>query len=145
MSKSNNWETGLMQLVFNNTNFALIGDATGLRGSETPGSFYLSLHTADPGEEGNQTTNETSYGGYVRVAVARSAGGFTVSGNSVSPTVDIDFAECSSGTPTITHVGIGTSSSGNGVLLYKGALNTPISVVTGTVPRIKTGSTLTED
>jgi hypothetical protein len=66
MSKSNTWENDLLLLVFNNTNASLIGDATGLRGSTTAGSLYLSLHTADPGEAGNQSTNEIAYTSYAR-------------------------------------------------------------------------------
>ena len=53
--------TNLLLLMFNNTNWANVGDATGLRGSSTAGSFYLSLHTASPAEAGNQSTNEISY------------------------------------------------------------------------------------
>ena len=90
MSKSDSWENGLLLLLFNNTNVANVGDATGLRGSTTAGSLYLSLHTSDPGDAGTQTTNEVdtgAYAGYARVAVARAsgAGGFTVTANSVSP------------------------------------------------------------
>lgn len=48
-------------LFFNNTNWAVVGDATGLRGSTTAGSLYLSLHTASPAEAGNQSTSEISY------------------------------------------------------------------------------------
>jgi hypothetical protein len=58
MSKSNSLENALLLLIFNNTNFANVGDATGVRGSTTAGSLYLSLHTADPGEAGDQTTSE---------------------------------------------------------------------------------------
>lgn len=48
-------------LLLNNTNWANVGDATGLRSSSTAGSLYLSLHTSSPGEGGNQSTNEISY------------------------------------------------------------------------------------
>ena len=61
MSKSNSLENGLLELIFKNTNLANIGDATGLRGSTTAGNLFFSLHTGDPGEAGDQTTNETSY------------------------------------------------------------------------------------
>ena len=61
MSKGNTFENDLLLLVFNNTNAANIGDATGLRGSSTAGSLYVSLHTADPGEAGDQTTDEITY------------------------------------------------------------------------------------
>ena len=145
MSKTNSWENGVLLLVFNNTNFAAVGDATGLRGSTTAGSLYVSLHTADPGEAGSQTTNETTYTSYARVAVARSGSGWTVTGNSVSPAATISFPACTGGTATITHVGIGTDSSGAGVLLYKGALTPNIAVSSGVTPQVTTASTVTED
>lgn len=53
--------TAFLTLLFNNTDWANIGDAAGLQNSAAAGSFYLSLHTASPGEGGNQTTNEISY------------------------------------------------------------------------------------
>jgi hypothetical protein len=145
MSKTNTWENGLLLLVFNNTNFANVGDATGLRGSSTAGSLYVSLHTSDPGEAGSQTTNETSYTSYARVAVARSGAGWTVSGNSVSPAAAITFAACTGGTATITHFGIGTDSSGAGVLLYKGTVTPNISVSSGVTPELTTATAGTED
>ena len=145
MSKTNSWENGLLELVFKNTNFANVGDATGLRGSSTAGNFYISLHTSDPGEAGDQTTNETSYGSYARVAVVRSGSGFTVTGNSVSPAATISFPACTSSTATITHFGIGTASSGAGVLLYKGTVTPNISVSSGVTPQLTTASAVTED
>lgn len=53
--------TDLLELIFNNVDWANIGDATGLPGSAVAGSLYISLHTASPGEGGDQTTNEASY------------------------------------------------------------------------------------
>lgn len=53
--------TAFLTLLFNNTDWANIGDAAGLQNSAVAGNFYLSLHTASPGETGNQTTNEISY------------------------------------------------------------------------------------
>lgn len=149
MSKSNSWETALLNLLFTNTNAANIGDATGLRGSSTAGSLYLSLHTADPGEAGDQTTSECNYTGYARQAVARSSGGFTVTGNSVSPAVDTSFPAPTDATnlsQTATHFGIGTASSGAGVLLYSGALNPTIVISnTGVTPIVSASSAITED
>lgn len=145
MSKTNSWETGLLALLFNNTNFANVGDATGLRGSTTAGSFYVSLHTADPGEAGDQTTSEATYTSYARVAVARSSGGWTVTGNSVSPTANIDFPSATGGTNTITHFGVGTAATGAGVLLFKGTVTPNISVSSGVQARLTTGTAITED
>ena len=64
MSKSNTFENDLLLLVFNNTDITLIGDAAGLQNSAAAGSLYVSLHTADPDEAGDQTTNETAYTDY---------------------------------------------------------------------------------
>ncbi len=145
MSKSNAFENAFLLLVFNNTNIALVGDATGLRGSSTAGSLFLSLHTADPGEAGSQTSNETTYGSYARVGVTRSSSGFTVSGNTVTLTANVDFPTCASGTATITHFGIGTSSSGAGTLLWKGPISPNIPVSTGTIPRLLAATNVVED
>lgn len=143
MSKGNTFENDLLKLIFNATAIANLADNAA---SSPLTQLYVSMHTSDPGEAGDQTTNETAYTSYARVAVARSGAGWTVTGNSVSPAANIDFAECT-GSPggAITHVGIGTASSGAGKLLYKGTVTPNITVATGTIPRLTTGSTITED
>jgi hypothetical protein len=136
MSATDTLETGILSLILQNANLANIGDATGLRGSTTAGSLYISLHTADPGETGSQTTSETSYTNYVRVAVTRAsgAGGWTVSGNNGSNTSTITFATCGVTGATLTHFGIGTASSGAGTLLFKGSLTSSLAVSNGITP-----------
>ena len=148
MSKGNNWEAGVLNLVLNNSDFANVGDATGLRGSSTPGNLYLSLHTGDPGEAGDQTTSETSYTGYARKAIDRNGSAWTVSGTDptqASPAADQDFGECTAlPGSALTHFAVGTASSGAGVLLYSGTLTPNITMATGVIPRIKTTSTIEE-
>lgn len=87
MSKGNTFENDLVKLIFQATAIANIADNAA---SSPLTNLYVSLHTADPGETGDQTTNETAYTGYARVAVARSGSGFTVTNNSVSPAANID-------------------------------------------------------
>jgi hypothetical protein len=146
VSKSNQFETDLLSLIFNNTSIANIGDAGGLLQSAAAGSLYWSLHTADPGEAGTAVTNETAYTGYARVAAARSGAGFTVTGNSVSPPSNVDFPECTASPgAAITHFGIVNTSSGAGKLLYSGTLSPSITVAVSVIPRIKSSSTITED
>jgi len=142
MSKSNYWENAILDLLFNATAVANIADNAG---TSPLTNLFVSLHTADPGEAGNQTTNEATYTSYARVSVARTSGGWTVTGNSVNPTADIDFPEATGGTETITHVGIGTDTSGTGNLLYSGAVSPNIDVTAGVIPRIGTATTITED
>jgi hypothetical protein len=146
MSKSNDLETDWLLLLFNNTNIANIGDATGLRGSSAAGSLYLALHSADPGEAGNQSTNEVTYSGYARKAVARSSAGFTVSGNSVVLAADQDFTISAGGGSAATHWSVGYQSGGATKIAYKGALNNSIPCQNaGVTPRMTTGTTITED
>jgi hypothetical protein len=128
MSASNDFENDLLLLIFNNTNIALIGDATGVRGSTVAGSVYVALHTADPGETGKQNTSETSYTGYARVAVARSGAGWTVSGTAptqVANAATITFGVSTVGTPTITYFSVGYESSGASKIIVSGSLTTP--------------------
>lgn len=140
MSKANTFENDLMKLIFQNLDAANIGDATGLRGSTAAGNLYVSLHTADPGETGDQTTNEATYTGYARVAVVRSSGGWTVTANAVENAAAITFPQCTSGSNTITHFAVGTASSGAGKILYKGALSASLAVSNGITPEFAVGA-----
>lgn len=136
MSKSNSFENSLLQLLFNNVDIANIGDAGGIQNSATAGSLYLALHTADPGEAGDQTTNECAYTSYDRVAVARSGAGWTVAANVATNFALAQFPECTGGSETITYVSIGTSSYPTaGVILYSGALTASRSVSSGIQPQ----------
>lgn len=146
MSKSNTFENDLLLLIFNNTDITLIGDAAGIQNSATAGSLYVSLHTADPGEAGDQTTSETAYTNYARVAVARSGAGWTVSGNAVSNAALVQFATCGASGATVTYFGVGTDSSGAGKLLYSGALASSLAVSSGIQPQFAAGELdITED
>ncbi len=143
MSKSNTFENDLLKLIFNGTAIANLAD----NAAASPlTNLYVSLHTADPGEAGDQTTSEIAYTGYARVAVARTSGGWTVTANSVSPTSPIEFGEMTGGAGgTATYAAIGTAQTGTGKILYSGALSPTIAVALGVIPRIKTTSTITED
>lgn len=142
MSKSNAFENSLLKLIFNATAIANLADNAA---SSPLTSLYVSLHTADPGEAGDQSTSEATYTGYARVAVLRTTGGWTVTNNSVSPVANIDFPNCTGGTNTITYFGVGTASTGAGVLYYSGTVSPSISVSSGVTPRLTTASTITED
>lgn len=143
MSLTDASENALLLLLFNNTGWANVGDATGLRGSTTAGSFFISLHTADPGETGNQTTSEATYTSYARVAVARSSAGFTVSGTAPSiagNAAAVTFPACTGGSSTCTFFGIGSASSGAGNLNASGALTASLAVTNGITPSFAIGA-----
>lgn len=146
MSATNSFENSLLTLIFTNSNIANVGDATGLRGSSTAGSLYVSLHTADPGEAGSQTTSEATYTSYARVAVSRSGGSWTISGTAPTQAANaavVSFPACTGGTNTITHFGIGTDSSGSGTLLLSGALTSSLAVSSGITPAFAIGALVT--
>lgn len=140
---SNAAENDLLLLLFNNTNWANLGDATGLRGSSTAGSFYISLHTANPGQAGNQTTSEAAYTGYARVAVARSSGGWTVTGSNPTTSENaaaITFPLCTGGSETESYTVIGRDSSGAGEIVLSGVLTSSLAVSNGITPSFATNA-----
>lgn len=143
MSKGDTFENDWLKLIFNATAIANVADNAA---SAPLTNLYVSLHTADPGEAGDQTTNETAYTGYARVAVARTTGGWTVTANSVSPVATITFGECTASPgAALTHFAVGTAASGAGKILYSGTLTPNVTMATGVTPLIKTTSTITED
>jgi len=139
MSASNVLETALLALLFENTNSGLnIGDATGLRGSTTAGSVYISLHTADPGEAGTQTTTESAYTNYARQAVARSTAGWTSTAGVCDNDAAIPFPACGVTGSTITHVAIGSNVSTAGDLYMTGTA--ALTVSNGVTPQFAIGA-----
>ena len=78
--------------------------------------------------------------------MARTSGGWTRTSNSMANTATITFPTGGASGATVTHFGIGTASSGAGVLLYKGALTSSLVVGSGVTPTFAAGAlTVTED
>lgn len=137
MSKINSFETDILELLFNNTALANIGDASGLQPSTSAGSLYVSLYVGDPTDTGASGT-EASYTGYAREAVARSSAGWTISGDNCSNTGAITFGACTAGSDTVTHFGIHTAVTA-GDFLYSGALTAQLAISSGITPEIAIG------
>lgn len=138
MGIANTFAGELLDHLFLNTAIANVGDASGLQPAAAAGSLYLALHTADPGAGGSQNTSEATYGGYARIAIARTSGGFTRTGQTISNTAEVAAPACTSGSETLTHWSIGTASSGAGKILFSGPLATGVKAFT-----VKTNDTLT--
>ena len=130
MSMGNTTENDLMKLFFNASALSWTANT----------NLYVSLHTADPGEAGSQTTSECAYGSYARVTVSRDSGGWTVSGNAVQNTALIQFPQCSSGSETATYFAIGTASSGAGQIIVSGALSASLAISSGIQPQFAAGA-----
>lgn len=136
MSKGNTFENDFLKLIFNATAIANIAD----NAAASPlTDLYVALHTADPGEAGSQTTSEAAYGSYARVAVVRSAVGWTVATNTVTNAALVQFPLCASGSESETYFSVGTAASGAGKVLYKGALSSPLAVSSGIQPQFLAG------
>jgi hypothetical protein len=137
MPKSTPASNAILALIFNATTWNNIAE------NDTTGpatNLYVGLHTADPGVGGSQTTNETAYTNYARVAVARTTGGWAApTGGATSNAALIQFPQCGVTGATITHVSIGTDASGAGQVLYAGALNSPLAVANLIQPQFAIG------
>jgi hypothetical protein len=146
LSKSNTYEIDLLNLLLCAKPISQVADNAS---SSALTAIWAALHTADPADAGTQGTNETSYAGYTRIAVTRSTLGFAVSTSdgSASPVAAITFpAGTSATTGSLTHLSLGLSSaSTSGKIFYSGAITPNLTFGLGVVPRITTGSSITED
>lgn len=138
MPKSTATCNNILALIFNATAWADIAE----NDTSSPlANLYLSLHTADPGVGNNQTTNETAYTNYARVAVVRTTSGWDVpSGGATANAALVQFAQCGASGATLTHVAIGTAASGAGTVLYAGALSSSLAVANGIQPQFAAGA-----
>lgn len=143
MSKGNTFENDLLRLIYNATPIANIAD-NAATGPLT--NVYVALHTADPGEAGDQETTECAYTNYARVAVARTTGGWMVTNNSVSPVAEVSFPAAGATTPEVaTHFSVGVAASGPSKILHRGTITPNINIAEGVTPKLTTATAMTED
>lgn len=137
MSATNATEDAILSLIFTATTW----DGFAENDTTSPNTqFYISLHTADPGEAGSQNTSETAYTGYARIAVARTTDGWTISSGTATNDADIEFGQCTASPGSnLTYVGIGTDASGAGTLLLSAALTNSITMQVGATPLFSAG------
>lgn len=135
MSKSNATENDLVKFIFNNVAMPSYGS-----------NLYLSLHTGDPGEGGDQLSSECAYTNYQRVAIARDSGGWTVSGNQAVNAALVQFPQSGSGPETATHFAIGTANTGGaGQILYSGILSAPLVINNLVQPQFAAGNLVVQE
>ncbi len=141
-SKGNTYENDLLLLLFNATTIANVA----INATSSPlTNLAVALHTADPGETGDQTTNEITYTSYARVSVARTSGGWTVTNNSVSPVAAITFPAGTNTSGTATHFSIGATGGGATKIFYYGTVTPNIACGNGITPSLTTATAITED
>ena len=143
--KANNNSIGFLELIFQaviSASYATLA----LNATASPATqLFVSLHTADPGATGSQTTSEAAYTSYARVGVARTSGGWSISAETISNVGTVTFPAATGGSETETFFGIGLAASGAGTLLYSGALTSGLAVSNGITPSFAAGQlTVTE-
>lgn len=102
---------------------------TNRAGWTAPTTWYISLHTDDPGADG--TENEISGMGYTRKSVAANSGQWTAPSAGVVENINnLAWSAASGDWTTITHFAIHTASTG-ATGYIKQALVTPIPIPNG--------------
>ena len=96
-----------------------------------PGTKYLALYTAAPGETGGGT--ELSGDAYARQSVA-----FTTSGNTTSNNAAVEFPTATGSWGTVTHVGVYDAASSGNLMAYA-TLSASKAIDTGDVFRVPSG------
>jgi hypothetical protein len=152
VSGSSTLDKAILSLLLTNATASLagIGDAAGLQPSATAGALYISLHTASPGKDGDQSSNEIGYSGYARQPVARAATSWFVTAPTVAApgsawnltAVTFPADSGASAAQTATHAGLGTSLSGAGYLLLVAPLSASVVVTAGVVPQFLSAAVL---
>jgi hypothetical protein len=147
MAISGTTETAILQLIFNATAWANYADNAS---SSPTTNIGVALHTADPGTSGDATTSEATYGGYTRINVARSAGGWTVSSTgpaSCSPVSPINFPVGVSGSSAVSYFSTSKSNAtpptGAQAILFSGVVTPNIAAAAGVTPILTTATTIT--
>jgi len=134
--KGNTNSINFLKLLFQAVNWANVAD-NAVTAPIT--NLYVSLHTADPGATGNQTTSEAAYTGYARVAVARTTGGWSITGETITNVGTVAFPASTSGPEVETWFGVGSAASGVGVLFWAGQLTASLTVNNGITPSFAAG------
>lgn len=129
----------ILKLLFQAAAWSTIAD----NAASTPSTnIYLSGHTASPGVAGTQTTSESAYTSYARVAVARTSGGWDESASSATLHSLTSFPAGTGGSGTMTHFGFGLSSSGTGTLNGSGTVTTNVVTGNGVTPQLTTATSV---
>lgn len=119
MPKSNYNGNAFLKLLYQAVAWANVADnaATAPRTN-----IYAALHTADPGKAGTQSTSEAAYTGYARVAIARTSGGFTISGNNITLAALTSFPAATAGNESELFFSFGDLASGAGNIFHYGPI-----------------------
>lgn len=129
MSKGRTFAGELLALIYNAT---AIADLAQDDGSGPLTNIYVALHTAYPSETALQNASEAAYTGYARKDVARTAGGWAVTDDHVSPVANIVFGQRTDAGAAVVcpFFSTGVAVSGGTKILHRGVLGTRLGAFT---------------
>jgi hypothetical protein len=146
--KSDAFEYNFLKQTFNGTPITNVTSSGGTT------SIWMAMCTADPGEAGS-TAAEGGYPAYARTLTDRSTAsngwaitsGTSAATASASPVGNVDFPQvATTSTGTFTHfVAYPSSASIASAALYFGTITPNINFSQNVIPRLTTGSSITED
>jgi hypothetical protein len=145
MTISDSTESNILKLIYQAVAWANYAD----NAAATPQTNVdVALHTADPGDAGAQNTTESAYTSYARVSVARTTGGWAISGTSpttINPVAAITFPAGTGGSGTVTHFSTGKTGGGATAILWSGTVTPNIVTGSGVTPQLTTATAITLD
>lgn len=139
MAKGTTFANDLLALIYNAVSITNIATSTGAS------TIYIALHTADP-SGGSAATNEATFGGYQRIGVTRTAGGWTVGSAQANNVAEILFNPQNDATSeTITHFSTTDQLTGTSKIFHAGTVTPNVPMANGVQIKFNaSGITITE-
>lgn len=123
--------------------WSFLGDAM----PTAPGTIYIALHTSDPGNQPDGST-EVSASDYSRVSVSAGTGQFTLGDNGDASTItndnEINFGVASNNWGTISHFSVWDGSATTDNPLWAADLSTSKTIETNDELRFQAGDLTAE-
>ena len=145
MPISNATQNAILALTFQAVAWANYADNAA---SSPQANTAISLNTADPTTAGTMSTNEITYTSYARASVARTTGGWAISGSSpttINPVAAITFAAGTGGSGTASFFTTGKTGGGTTAILWSGTVTPNIVCGSGVTPQLSTATAITLD
>ena len=141
MSMSNSSQIDWLKLLLQNAAWSGVGDAGGLPPSVGAGDVFIALHTSEPIDGGDQSSNESAYAGYARIPAARDGAEWVDNGaNGLQNSAIVQFPQNTGSAETVTWFSLGVSGAGATQYIVKGPLDASLNIVTNLTPEFGIGA-----
>jgi hypothetical protein len=136
-------ESNILKMIYQAVSWANIAQ----NGTTPDANTSVALHLSDPGDTGNMDSVPATYTGYVRATVARTSGGWSVSGTAptvCSPVAAISFGAGTAGSGTVSHFSTGKLGAASDIF-FTGTVTPNIVTGNGVTPQLTTATTISLD